>query len=337
MNMIRHSVLLLLLLVVAPSGLAAADHAHTLEFEGLTRTYKVHTPPSYDGTRPLPVVLVLHGGGGHADDVIRWIGMNDTADEAGFIAVHPNGSPAGGARIPGARQQLCVWNAGTCCSPAEGKAADDIGFIRVMLDELAELYAIDERRIYATGASNGAMMSYTLASQLPDRIAAIAPVAAAMGFEEIEAKRAVPVLHIHGTEDMNAPVAGGVGPNARAKFVQMPLGKCIAKWAEHNGCPPEPVVEMLPDREDDGTRVRRETYGPGKGGAEVILYLIEGGGHTWPGAPDLAAKYLARTKIRGIEPDPWYLEFFRRCGRASRDISANDVIWEFFSRHSLEE
>jgi polyhydroxybutyrate depolymerase len=339
--MIRHRFLvphLVTLFVMAvPSGLAAADHDHSLEFGGLTRSYKVHTPPSYDGATPLPVMIVLHGGGGHADDFIQWLKMNDTADGAGFIAVHPNGSPAGGAAIPGARQQLCVWNAGTCCPPAEGEPADDVGFIRAMLDELAESYAIDKRRVYATGASNGAMMAYSLASQLSDRIAAIAPVACAMGFENIEATRPVSVLHIHGTEDMNAPIAGGVGSNARAKFVQMPLRKCIAKWVEHNGCPPEPVVEELPDREDDGTRVRRETYGPGKGGAEVILYLVEGGGHTWPGAPDLADKYLARTKIRSIEPDPWYLEFFRRCGRASREISANDVIWEFFSRHSLEE
>jgi polyhydroxybutyrate depolymerase len=335
--MIRHSVLLPLLLVVAPSGLPAADQAHTLEFEGLTRSFRVHTPPSYYGTTPLPVVLILHGGGGHADGMIRWIGMNDTADESGFIAVYPNGAPFGEGGFPHAEQQQCVWNAGTCCPPAEGKPADDVGFIRVMLDELAELYAIDRRRIYATGASNGAMMSYTLASELSDRIAAIAPVACAMGFEEIKAERPVPVLHIHGTEDMNAPVAGGVGSNARAKFVQMPLRKCIAKWVELNGCPTEPVVEELPDREDDGTRVRREIYGPGKGGAEVILYLIEGGGHTWPGAPTLAVKYLEKTIIRGIEPDAFYLEMFRRCGRASRDISANDVIWEFFSRHSLGE
>jgi polyhydroxybutyrate depolymerase len=328
---------LLLALMAAPCTVSGLDHAHTLEHGGLTRSFKVHTPPAYDGSKPLPVVLVLHGGGGHADNMIRWIGMNDTADEAGFIAVHPNGSPFGAATIPDARQELCVWNAGTCCPPAEGEPADDVGFIRVMLDALADSYAVDERRIYATGASNGAMMAYLLASQLSDRIAAIAPVACAMGFENIEAERPVPVLHIHGTEDMNAPMAGGVGSNARAKFVQMPLGKCIAKWVKLNGCPPEPAVEELPDVADDGTRVRREIYGPGTDGAEVILYLIEGGGHTWPGAPDLAEYYLQGTKIRGIEADPWYLEFFRRCGRASRDISANEVIWEFFSRHSLGE
>jgi polyhydroxybutyrate depolymerase len=335
--MIRYRVLLPLLLVVAPSGLTASDYDHSLEFDGQTRSYKVHTPPSYDGTTPLPVVLVIHGGGGSADSTIDWIRMNDTADVGGFIAVHPNGTPfreSGEAARPA---ELYVWNAGTCCPPAEGKPGDDVGFIRAMLDELADTYVVDERRIYATGASNGAMMAYTLASELSDRIAAVAPVVCAMGFEDIEAERPVPVLHIHGVEDMNAPMAGGVGANARAKFVQMPLRKCIAKWVEHNGCPPEPVVEMLPDLEDDGTRVRRETYGPGKAGAEVILYLIEGGGHAWPGAPDLATRYLEKTKIRGIEPDTWYLEFFRRCGRASRDISANDVIWEFFSRHSLEE
>jgi polyhydroxybutyrate depolymerase len=117
----------------------------------------------------------------------------------------------------------------------------------------------------------------------------------------------------------------------------MPLRECIAKWVKHNGCPPEPVVTELPDSEDDGTRVRREVYGPGTAGAEVILYLIEGGGHTWPGRPNLAEWYLHRTEIGGIEPDPQLVEVLRRAGRASRDISATDIIWEFFSRHSLEE
>jgi polyhydroxybutyrate depolymerase len=315
--------------LLLPSGLPAADHAHTLDFGGLTRSYEVHTPPSYDGSTPLPVVLVLHGGGGSAGNMIRWIKMNDTADEAGFIAVYPNGYPAMEGRY--------VWNSGACCEPAISSEADDVGFIAAMLDALEEEYAIDGRRIYSTGVSNGAMMSYTLASELSDRIAAIAPVAAAMGFDEIQASRPVPVLHIHGTEDINAPIAGGVGPNSLAGFPHIPLSDCIAKWVEHNGCPPKPKVTELPDLEDDRTSVRREVYGPGEEGAEVILYLIEGGGHTWPGRPDLAEWYLYRIGVRGMEPDPQTLEVLRRCGRASRDISANDIIWEFFSRHSLGE
>jgi polyhydroxybutyrate depolymerase len=327
--MIPRWVLLSMILLGAANRLTALDQAHTVEHGGLTRTFKVHTPPSYDGATPLPVVLVLHGGGGSADDMIRWIKMDEKADEAGFITVYPNGYPAGEGRH--------VWNSGTCCEPATSSNADDIGFIRALLNELATVYRIDRRRIYATGASNGAMMAYTLASELSDRIAAIAPVAAAMGFDEIEATRAVPVLHFHGTADQNAPIAGGVGPNSLAGISHIPLSESIARWVKHDGCPTVPTATELPDREDDGTRVRREVYGPCQGRAEVILYVIEGGGHTWPGRPDLAEWYLHRTEVGGIEPDPRTLEVLRRCGRASRDIAANDIIWEFFSRHALED
>jgi polyhydroxybutyrate depolymerase len=309
----------------------AQDQTNYLEFDGVNRSYYVHTPDSYDGETPLPVVLILHGGGGDGASTARTTGMNDTSDEAGFIAVYPNGYPVGGGRHS--------WNAGTCCEPAVSRDADDVGFISAVLDDLDRLYSVDLARVYSTGVSNGAMMSYTLASELSERIAAISPVAAAMGFDTIESRRPVPVLHIHGSEDHNAPPEGGVGSNSRAGIVHIPLQECIQRWVTFNGCSPTPVVTDLPDLVEDGTTIRREEYGTCRGGAEVTLYLVDGGGHTWPGMPyeDFAEYYLERCRLRNIEPNPTALEYYRQAGRASRDISANDVIWEFFSRHSLEE
>jgi polyhydroxybutyrate depolymerase len=307
------------------------DGTNYLSFDGIKRSYYIHMPNSYDGQTPLPVVLILHGGGGDGASTARTTAMNDTADESGFIAVYPNGYPVGGGRHS--------WNAGTCCEPAVSRDADDVGFIRAVLDDLDRLYSVDLSRVYATGISNGAMMSYVLASELSERIAAIAPVAAAMGFDEIESTRPVPVLHIHGSEDRNAPPAGGVGPNSLAGIVHLPLQDCIQRWVRFNGCSPTPVVSQLPDPVEDGTTVRREQYGDCRDRAEVALYLVEGGGHTWPGMPydDFAEYYLERCRQRNVEPNPTALEYMRQAGRASRDISANDIIWEFFSSYSLEE
>jgi polyhydroxybutyrate depolymerase len=149
----------------------------------------------------------------------------------------------------------------------------------------------------------------------------------------------VPVLHFHGTDDRNAPPAGGVGSNSRAGFVHIPLRDCIRKWVEFDGCSPTPVVTELPDPVEDGTTVRREWYGDCDDGAEVIVYMVEGGGHTWPGMPykDFAAYYLERCQTRNIEPDPTALGYYTGAGKATHDISANDIIWEFFSRHVLEK
>jgi polyhydroxybutyrate depolymerase len=306
----------------------APDQFNYLDFDGIRRAYLVHTPPSHDASKPAPVVLVFHGGGGSAESMARLTGMNETADREGFIAVYPQGYPT---VLPG----RYVWNAGRCCAPATSDNADDVGFVSALLDDMARLYRIDQTRIYATGLSNGAMMSYRLASELSNRIAAIAPVSGFMGYDKIEARHPVSILHIHGTLDKNAPIDGGVGTNANARFRHLSLAENIARWVAFDGCPTTPSVTSLPDISDDGTRVKRKYYGPCTDGAEIIVYIIEGGGHTWPGRPDLAEYYLARTREHNIKPNSRLLSYFRGMGRSTHDISANDVIWDFFKRHTI--
>ena len=151
------------------------------------------------------------------------------------------------------------------------------------LDNLAKVANVDAKRVYATGISNGGILCYRLASELSDRIAAIAPVSGTMGTRACKPKRPVSVMHFHGTEDKYLPFEGGIGGNSFAQMVFLPVEHSIKAWAKADGCPEKPIVRDEPTRIADGTTVERKTYGPGKEGAEVVLFVIHGGGHTWPG------------------------------------------------------
>jgi len=297
-----------LILILAPvlGQIQPGDHTRSLEVDARTRTYIVHVPLSYDGTKPFPVVLAFHGGGSNADQMIRFCGLNEKADEAEFIVLYPNGT--------GRFERMLTWNAGNCCGYAMRNKVDDVAFVWALLDDLARVGKIDEKRIYATGMSNGAIISYFLASELSDRIAAIAPVAGPMGTETCNPKRPVPVMHFHGTDDEFAAFTGGPGSKSVGRTNFYSVEHSIQAWLKANGCPAEPTVTKEPDKSDDGMTVIRKTYGPGKNGSEVILFVIEGGGHTWPGR---------ESRVRFLGP-------------STKDISANDLMWEFFEKHPMK-
>ncbi|MBI2195276.1 MAG: hypothetical protein HYU43_02785 [Armatimonadetes bacterium] len=289
----------------AGDALRPGNYTRAIEVQNRDRTYLVHVPPSYDGAKPFPAVLAFHGGGTNAESMAQFSGLDEKADTAGFIAVYPNGS--------GLLPRVLTWNAGNCCGYALKHQIDDVAFTRALLDDLVKAVQIDPRRIYATGMSNGAMMAYRLASELSDRIAAIAAVGGPMGTETCNPRRPVPVIHFHGTADEFAPFHGGVGKKSLSKTHFYSVDDSIRAWVQANECPSEAQTAELPDRADDGTKVSRRIYGPGKNDAEVVLILIEGGGHTWPGR---------QPRITSL-------------GVSTRDISANDLLWEFFEKHPL--
>jgi polyhydroxybutyrate depolymerase len=305
----RFAAALLILLwaspVVGQSPLAPGDRTRTLKFGGADRSYLVHVPPRYDAGKPTPLVLVFHGALINGPIMVHFCGLNATADKEGFITVYPNGT--------GLWETFLTWNGGNCCGPAQWKQADDVGFTRAVLDDVAKLVNVDTRRIYATGLSNGGIMCYRLASELSDRIAAIAPVAGTMGTPNCHPKRPVSVMHFHGDEDHILPFNGGLGRQKWMRIVFASVDDSIRAWVKADGCPPKPTVTQLPAKVDDGTTVERKAYGPGKGGTEVVLYTIHGGGHTWPGE----------------EPTVEFL------GKSTKNISANDLMWAFFKRHPL--
>jgi polyhydroxybutyrate depolymerase len=297
---------LLVLSIVGADPIVPGDQVRSIEVNGVERKYSVHAPPQYDRQRPTPVVLIYHGALTNGDMVSAFTGLNKKADEAGFLAVYPNGNGNG--------KRTFVWNSGGLRSKAVDQKYDDVAFTSALLDDLATIANVDARRIYATGLSNGGMMCYRLAAELSDRIAAIAPVAGTMSISDAKPHRPVSVLHFHGTVDKLVPYTGA-DERARLIIPFKSVDETMHIWAKINGCPETPAVAEIPDIADDGTTVERKTWGPGTDGSEVVLYVVVGGGHTWPG------------RERPV----------RLLGKATRDISANDLIWDFFQKHPMPQ
>ena len=286
-----------------PAALGPGDHRLTLQVDGRTRSYLVHIPPGYDAAKPAegtPVVLVFHGASTNGAMMAQFSGLNTKADSAGFVAVYPNGT--------GVDDLLLLWNAGSRPS-----TVDDVKFVDKLLDDLAAVVHVDPKRVYATGLSNGGFMCYRLAAELANRIAAIAPVAGSLAIDNPHPARPVPVMHFHGTADTLVPFNG---PSRwmwhGLKFVS--VEQTIKTWVKLDGCPDEPKVTTIPDTAGDGMPVVKKVYGPGTEGAEVVLFVIENGGHTWPGQ---------QVPIGFV-------------GKSTANISANDLMWDFFQKHPMK-
>lgn len=296
----------------SPGGGAPGTVVGSMPFGGFQRTYLLHVPRGHERSRPLPLVLALHGGGGagrHMEQLTAGR-LNQLAERDGFAVVYPDGVDR-------------HWNDGRGVPSyrAHRDNIDDVSFIAALIDHLSAGTHIDRGRVYATGISNGGLMSLRLARELSAKITAIA-VVAVNSSEQIarmrDPSRPLSVLLMPGTRDPLVPWGGGdIGfPGGQKVGRVLSVQETLGYWVAHNQCPPSPAVAWEPDRAPgDWTRVRREAYGPCREGTEVVLYAVEGGGHTWPGG----FQYL---------PD-------RVIGRTSRDIDASDVIWEFFRRHAI--
>src|SRR5258706_11620265 len=177
---------------------------YTIKFNHQERTYILHIPTSYNGTIATPLVLSLHGGGGNAESEMILTNFNPLADEKGFIVVYPNGN----GRL---EDKLLTWNGGTCCGYAATNNIDDVGFVRAVVAELESAYNIDPNRIYSTGLSNCAIISYRLACEESDLFAAIGPVSCSQNISPCEPQEPVSIIHFHGTADQHVPYNGGVG------------------------------------------------------------------------------------------------------------------------------
>jgi len=278
--------------------LKAGDHVLSLTAGGRERIYLLHLPPAYDGKRPLPLVIVLHGGGGNAPSAVQMTGFSEKADKEGFVVVYPNGS----GRL---KNRLLTWKSGNCCGYALDNNVDDVGFIRALIDELEKTRAIDPKRVYITGMSNGGMMTYRLACELSDKIAAAAPVAGALNLDNCHPAHPVSMIIFHGTADEHVLYDGGE-PLKRVdthRRVDKSVSFAVNFWVKQDGC------SETPQREEKGN-IRTEVYRGGKDGAEVTLYTVKGGRHAWPGG---------EAYVLGSEP--------------TREISATDLMWEFFAGH----
>lgn len=302
--------LLLALLVLAlegcrahprPCDLAEAPCTATgsLEHGGRSRTYLYHLPPGLRAGAPL--VIALHGRLGQGSSQAKLTGLDAVADTAGFIVVYPDG----------VRNS---WADGRGVTPADQAGVDDVGFLTALADSLVQRFEASAHHVFVTGMSNGGMMAYRLACDRADRFAAVATVGALMP-KTLAARcapsRPVPLLSFCGTDDPLIPIEGGETDDGRGDLLSAEQSR--QTWARLDGCVTEPILTWEPDVDpQDGTRVRNETQGTCREGAEVRLSIIEGGGHTWPGG----WQYLGERSI----------------GRTSRDVNASHALWEFFHR-----
>jgi polyhydroxybutyrate depolymerase len=283
--------------LAAVMGEAVAETIErTLRVGGSERRYEVDVPSRPD--RPLPVVVVFHGGGGHADSVRKQSRLSVLGEAQGFVAVYPQGTG-------GVAGRLRTWNAGTCCGQAMKQRVDEMAFVAALLDDLVARFGVDPARIYATGISNGGMMAYEVACAHADRIAAIAVVAGEMtALDRCAPARPVPVLVIHGSADRNLPIDGGVGARAVAAHEVRSVAAAVEFWRRRDDCSGRPDTEQIGSS-------RRTRYRDCAAGTEVELVVVEGGGHAWPGGDRLA---------RFLDPP-------------SSALDASAEIWRFFARH----
>lgn len=248
----------------------------------------------------MPLVIALHGGGGHSESTQRKTGFNKLADDEGFIVVYP----AGTGKL---KNRLLSWNAGYCCGYALDNNIDDMGFIRALIEKLQQTLKIDSNMIFITGHSNGGMMSYCLSSELSDIVAAIAPVAGSIGgrANEDSEKWIIPepsfpvsVVAIHSMLDEQVAYDGGHGEKTRSAREDISVNGSIDFWIQNNNC------NTIPEIQEIGN-ITIKTYKEGNLGTEVVLYTINNGGHYWPGSNN----------------DPY------------QEISAVEIIWDFFKDH----
>ena len=298
---------------IAPARLAASDtpvgpgpiesplavQRSSFRHDGIIRSFVIRAPRGLTrGDTAVPVVLVLHGGGGNAANAEKMTGFTDLVERERIIVVYPEGT-ARRARVP-----LLTWNAGHCCGHAMERRVDDVGFINALLDTLSARYPVDPARIYATGMSNGAMMSHRLGRELSPRLAAIAPVVGALFGDEQAPASPVSAIMINGLLDKSVPAQGGLtGGRSANQWDGTPTAPNIAQgtfWARANGC------AATPSRQAQGAVIRWRYECPT--GRRVEVHQLTDNGHAWPGGE--------RGSRLGDRPSP--------------SMDATEVIWAFF-------
>ena len=264
----------------------------TMMYGGLSREYRIYVPASYSAAHAAPLVLNLHGYTSNDWQQELYGDFRPLADTAGFIIVHPNGTPDANNNL--------YWNAGFSAT-----GVDDAGFLTTLIDTLEAHYNINPRRVYSTGMSNGAIMSYYLACH-SNRFAAIASVTGTLtlgGYQQCSPVRPTPIMEIHGTADGTVPYNGST--------LFEPIDSMVSYWVRFNHCNPTPTVTNVADiNTTDGATAVHYVYTGGLGGTTVEHFKVINGAHTWPGAAI-------------------------NIGVTCEDFSASSEIWRFFNQYRL--
>jgi polyhydroxybutyrate depolymerase len=285
-------------------------HRLSIPLDGFDRKVIVVTPKNFKPGTPLPLVFFFQGAGGSAQQAVQTYGWAEKADAENFFVAFPEGMAFRPKEFSSFLLNPHIWRDQRAGMEVAG--VNDVHFFEELLKQLQAELPVDSHRIYVTGFSNGASMSFTLAARFPDRIAAIAPVCS-QSFVKVESlARPMPVYYLAGAADPLIPYHGGTAhlPWGNIRSTP-PVQESAEAWAALNGCPPQPQVVS----DSDGVRVLH--YGPGRDDSEVLFTTIEGNGHHWPDT---------------IEPLPKMV-----CGPTRDPFNATNRIWDFFVKHPLAE
>ena len=287
----------------------------TLTVGGVERRALVHIPSGDDGKTPLPTVLMFHGNGGTPEAIAMesgWIAKSDTEK---FIVVFPEATRPDMTQPPKFGSNNPAWNDGSGRFHAGTQNVPDVAFVAALLDHLHAKFPVDKRRVFATGFSNGASMTFRAGLELSERIAAIAPVSGALWITEPKIARPISLLCITGTADPINPMDGGAPKMASGtgfkgvpEKAKPPVRENIDQWVNLLSCAADakPVASNI----EGVTMVR---YDGGRDGTEVVFATIAGHGHIWPGAKSPLPEFIL--------------------GKATSLLNATDFVWEFFKTH----
>ncbi|MES2799612.1 MAG: T9SS type A sorting domain-containing protein [Bacteroidota bacterium] len=286
--------LVFLLFVAAFSRLNAQQTINgSILHDGITRTYILYVPANYDGSSDVPLLFNFHGYGSSSSQQIFYGDFRPIADTAGFLIVHPQGTVD--------NTSTTHFNVGW-----GGSGTDDVGFTEALIDSIAADYAIDQSRVYSTGMSNGGFMSFHLACNLSNRIAAIGSVTGSIvpfTMSNCDATHPTPVLQIHGTADGTVPYNGGAGWSAS-------MSSLLTHWSNYNNCDAPTTTAISNTNTTDGSTVEKIVYSNGDNCTEVVHFKITGGAHTWAGS----AFPISGTNY---------------------DINASKEVWNFVSKYNI--
>ena len=259
---------------VAKAPAAAVNRTVTMASVSGNRTTIVHRPAGLAHNSPL--VVVMHGAGGTAEQVRTSFGWDNLADRDGFEVAYPNGIGR-------------YWNAGNCCGLPHARNVDDVAFLHGLVGRLVAQDGVDPRRVYAVGMSNGAMMAYAWACSMPDDLAGIGPVAGAL-VAPCTPTPEVTVVAVHGTADRSVPINGGVGPRSVSHYDYPALAVSLEPFVAADGCLALPKQTQRP-------MVQISTWTCASD-RNVTVAVVNGLGHEWPGArPGDAVKRLLRQPV----------------------------------------
>jgi polyhydroxybutyrate depolymerase len=286
-----------MLFLINHFALAQTDTYDSIYFGGRWRTYMTELPTGYNSSINYPLVLAFHGGGSPGYQTLQYQSrLSLKGDTAGFIVVYPEGVKVAGSR---------TWNGGNCCSPATTLNIDDVGFVDDLLDSLFITWSIDQSRVYATGFSNGAILCYRLANQLPNRFAAIAPVEGDLMYYPWTPSKSTPIISFHSYLDMNIPYFGGstVGPSGS---YYPPQDSMFTVIGTNYSC-----THLKDTLYHNTNEYDHFMYSSCSDNSLIEQYVSYDGEHSWPGGLSISSKPV------------------------STQFSATYLMWKFFQNYTI--